>query len=182
MVVAPRSYLRDARELLAPHELPVVRLVAGGAERSDSVGAGLRELADVEATHVLVHDAARCLTPPQVFDRVIAALAAGDAAVVPGLAVADTIKLIDTDSLVAHTPDRAALRAIGTPQGFERALIERAHARGDRATDVTDDAALVEGLGVPVRVVDGDAMGFKITDAADLERAQRWCQQASVCR
>lgn len=165
--------------MLAPHEAPLVRLVPGGLERSDSVSAGLRAVADAAAAHVLIHDTARCLTPPQVFDRVIAALEAGDAAVVPGLVVTDTIKVVDTGSLVTHTPDRAALRTIGTPQGFERALIERAHAAGDRATD---DAALVESLGVPVRVVEGDAMGFKITDAADLERAQRLCEIAEVPR
>lgn len=171
VVVAPASHLSQAEELLADHEKHLVRVVPGGAERSDSVAAGLRALADVpEADRVLIHDTARCLTPPEVFDRVLAALAAGDVAVVPGLPVTDTIKSIDAQALVTGTPDRAGLRAVQTPQGFARDVIERAHAGGERATD---DAALVEALGLPVRIVEGDALAAKITDADDLERAER---------
>ncbi len=177
VVVAPAAEHEAARRLVRDEERSLVEVVAGGAERSDSVAAGLRALEGVEAQHVLVHDTARCLAPPDVFARVLAALEAGDRAVVPGLPVADTIKLVDTDHLVAHTPDRASLRAIQTPQGFARDVIVHAHAAGARATD---DAALAEAIGVPVRVVPGDALAFKITDRADLERAEAFCAAAGA--
>lgn len=169
VVVAPAAEHEAALRLVRAEERDLVRVVVGGAERSDSVAAGLRALEGVEPQHVLIHDTARCLAPAAVFARVVAALQAGDRAVVPGLPVADTIKLVDAEHRVQHTPERALLRAVQTPQGFARDVIVRAHASGDRATD---DAALVEALGVPVRVVDGDALAFKITDRADLQRAE----------
>ncbi len=174
VVVAPQECCAEAEGLLAPHERALTRVVAGGAERSDSVAAGLRALRDVPVGHVLIHDTARCLAPATVFDRVLDALAGGAAAVVPGLPVTDTIKAVDADGVVTATPDRATLRAVQTPQGFAADVIARAHAGGDRATD---DAALVEALGLSVRVVDGDALAFKITDRADLERAERLCAE-----
>lgn len=179
VVVAPPDRLDETLALLAPHETELVRVVAGGAERSDSVNAGLGQLGDVAPDHVLIHDTARCLTPPAVFERVVAALEAGDGAVVPGLAVADTIKQVGPDGLVTHTPDRSGLRAVQTPQGFRLDVITAAHRHGRQATD---DAALVEALGLPVRVVDGDPLAFKITDAGDLERAERLCAGAGVPR
>lgn len=179
VVVAPPDRLDEARALLGPKESDLVRVVAGGAERSDSVSAGLGQLADIAPRHLLIHDTARCLTPPAVFERVVAALEAGDGAVVPGLAVTDTIKQVGADGLVTHTPDRSSLRAIQTPQGFRLDVITAAHRDGGRATD---DAALVEALGLPVRVVDGDPLAFKITDAGDLERAERLCADAVVLR
>ena len=147
--------------------------MGGGAERGDSVAAGLAAL-PIDVDIVLVHDAARCLTPVVVFERVVAALAAGASAVVPGLRVVDTIKTVDAVGLVVATPERAALRAIQTPQGFRRDVIERAHANGAGATlNATDDAALVERLGEPVLVVDGDPRALKVTTPADLEAAAR---------
>jgi 2-C-methyl-D-erythritol 4-phosphate cytidylyltransferase len=146
-----------------------VEVVAGGAERGDSVSAGLAALpANVEV--VLVHDAARCLTPVGVFQRVIAAVRGGAGAVVPGVAVVDTVKQVDESGWVLGTPDRAGLRAIQTPQGFRRDLLERAHAA---SSDATDDAGLVERLGERVLVVDGDPRALKITGPADLEAAGR---------
>lgn len=154
--------VRGARELS-------VTVVAGGAERGESVAAGLAALpSDVEI--VLVHDAARCLTPVAVFDRVVAAVRSGAPAVVPGLAVVDTIKEVDDSGTVVGTPDRGRLRAIQTPQGFRRAVLGRAHALPDGATD---DAALVERLGEPVLVVAGDPRALKITTADDLDTAGR---------
>jgi 2-C-methyl-D-erythritol 4-phosphate cytidylyltransferase len=143
--------------------------VAGGAERGESVAAGLAALSsDVEI--VLVHDAARCLTPVEVFDRVVAAVRSGAPAVVPGLAVVDTIKEVDDSGTVIGTPDRGRLRAVQTPQGFRLDVLLRAHALPDSATD---DAALVERLGEPVLVVDGDPRALKITIADDLDTAAR---------
>ena len=146
-----------------------VRVVPGGAERTDSVRAGLAALGpDIDI--VLIHDAARCLTPTSVYDRVIAAVAAGHEAVVPGLAVVDTMKVVDAEGTVIATPERSRVRAIQTPQGFSRAAITSAHASGLAATD---DAGLAEENGRPVRVVDGDPLAFKVTTPDDLERAER---------
>ncbi|EWS99822.1 2-C-methyl-D-erythritol 4-phosphate cytidylyltransferase [Intrasporangium oryzae NRRL B-24470] len=146
-----------------------VGVVPGGAERGDSVAAGLAALSP-EVSVVLVHDAARCLTPVAVFERVVAAVRAGAPAVVPGTAVVDTIKQVDETGRVVATPERSMLRAVQTPQGFRRDVLERAHAL---SSDATDDAALVERLGEPVLVVDGDALAFKVTTPADLDAARR---------
>lgn len=146
-----------------------VSVVAGGAERTHSVAAGLGAMReDVEI--VLVHDAARCLAPAELFDRLVAAVRAGHDAVVPGMAVTDTIKQVDTQGRVVATPERSSLRAIQTPQAFRRAVLARAHASG---LEATDDAALVEGVGVVVSVIDGDDLAFKVTTQTDLERASR---------
>lgn len=146
-----------------------VTVVAGGAERTHSVAAGLAALrADVDV--VLVHDAARCLAPASLFDRLVAAVREGADAVVPGLPVTDTIKQVDADGVVIATPERSSLRAVQTPQGFRRTMLTQAHASGAEATD---DAALVERAGGRVVVIDGDALAFKVTTADDLERAGR---------
>lgn len=148
-----------------------VTVVPGGAERSDSVAAGLRALATGVGV-VLVHDAARTLTPPEVFGRVVEAVRGGHPAVIPALPVADTIKAVDAHDRVVDTPDRAGLRAVQTPQGFLRETLERAHAAA--AGPATDDAALVEALGHSVLVVAGDPRSLKITQAADLQRVGGW--------
>lgn len=146
-----------------------VVLVDGGAERTDSVAAGLRALApDVEI--VLVHDAARALAPATLFDAVIDAVLAGADAVVPGLAVVDTVKQVDGDGTVVATPDRSSLRAVQTPQGFRRSAVDAAHAHGLQATD---DAALVEADGGRVVVVPGHPAALKVTVPADLDAARR---------
>lgn len=146
-----------------------ISVVAGGVERTHSVSAGLAALrANIEV--VLVHDAARCLAPASLFDRLVAAVRDGRDAVVPGLPVTDTIKQVDGDGRVVATPDRSSLRAIQTPQAFRRAVLTRAHGSGAEATD---DAALVELLGVTVEVLEGDELAFKITTAADLAHAGR---------
>lgn len=145
-------------------------VVPGGAERGDSVLAGLRALPP-EVDLVLVHDCARALAPTALFERVRAAVREGGAAAVPGLPVVDTIKVINRDGLVVATPPRSDLRAVQTPQGFGRAVLEQAHAV--YGSDATDDAALVELLGLPVQVVPGDPLAFKVTDADDLARAER---------
>lgn len=173
VVVAPADWMVPAREVAqatgGPEWAAYVSVVAGGAERGDSVAAGLAALgADVDV--VLVHDAARCLAPAELFDRVAAAVHAGAPAVVPGLPVVDTIKQVDAQGRVTATPPRVALRAIQTPQGFRRDVLERAHAL---SSDATDDATLVERLGEPVLVVDGDRRALKITTSDDLETAAR---------
>jgi len=143
-------------------------VVAGGPSRTESVRRALAAVGQPEL--VLVHDAARALTPPDLIARVVAALREGHQAVVPGLPVADTIKAVDANGVVIATPDRAGLRAVQTPQGFHTELLVRAYDRSP--TDVTDDAALVESLGAQVFVVDGDPLAFKITTAFDLLLAE----------
>lgn len=173
-VVAPASHRQQANALAEDVRRELgssapVTVVVGGAERGDSVAAGLRALGE-DVDVVLVHDAARCLTPVAVFDRVVAGVRSGVVAVVPGAPVVDTIKQVDADGFVVATPDRAALRAVQTPQGFRRDVLERAHAGG---SDATDDAGLVERLGERVLVVDGDPRALKVTTPADLEAAAR---------
>lgn len=145
------------------------RVVVGGATRQDSVVAALCEFPP-EVDVVLVHDAARPLMPAAVVEAVIAAVRAGAPAVVPALPVADTLKSLDGAGRVIRTVDRTALAAIQTPQGFRRDVLERAHAAAPAAA--TDDAALVEALGIPVVTVPGDPAGFKITTPYDVVLAE----------
>lgn len=172
VVVVPRSH-RHPESWMPPAPLwvgePRVRIIAGGAERTDSVRAGLAELGP-NCRIVLVHDAARALTPLSVFDRVMAAVREGDAGAVPGLPVVDTIKSVDLDGFITGTPDREGLRAVQTPQAFRAEVLRAAYDTGGAATD---DAALVELCGHRVRVVPGDPRAFKITTAQDLERARQ---------
>lgn len=169
VVVVPPGYEAPAHPAWDGGWLPASAvLVAGGAERTASVAAGLAAL-DPACDVVLVHDAARCLTPLAVFERVVAAVRAGADGVVPGVAVVDTVKTVDPDGFVTGTPDRSVLRAVQTPQGFRRAVLVEAHACG---LDGTDDAALVERAGHRVLVVEGDALAFKVTTADDLARAE----------
>ena len=151
-----------------------MRVVAGGDERSDSVAAGLRALPAAVGI-VLVHDAARALTPASVFERVVTAVRHGHPAVAPALPVTDTIKAVDIREHVVSTPDRASLRAVQTPQGFLRETLERAHRDGGAA--VTDDAGLVEAMGGSVLVVGGDARSLKITGPEDLAIVSSWLRQ-----
>lgn len=175
VIVAPASHLFQARDLLTSEETAYVDVVAGGAERTDSVARGLAMLRPNDRL-VLVHDAARCGAPPELFARVVAALRGGHSAVVPGLPVADTIKRVDAGGYVVATPDRAELRAIQTPQGFTREVLTRAHERAPEhpaGPPVTDDAGLVEASGGRVYVVPGDARAAKITTADDLAAAEQ---------
>lgn len=149
------------------HEL--VTVVAGGATRQASVAAGLRALWP-SVTTVLVHDAARSLTPAELFDRVIAEVERTGSAVIPGLPVVDTVKRREADGAVGETVDRDTLLAVQTPQGFRRDALVAAYANA--GAEFTDDAALVAAAGLPVRALDGDARAFKITTPADLDRAQ----------
>lgn len=170
IIVAPASHLREAGALVSEHaRVCDITVVAGGAERTYSVSAGLAALRD-DIDVVLVHDAARCLAPAALFDRLVGAVGAGHDAVVPGLLVTDTIKQVDAQGRVVATPERSSLRAIQTPQAFRRELLAAAHASG---VEATDDAALVERLGATVLVVDGDALAFKVTTQSDLELAGR---------
>lgn len=143
-----------------------VVVVGGGAERGDSVWNGLLATPE-EAETVLVHDGARPFVGAEVIDRVLEGARAG--AVLAALPVTDTLKEVREDGTVAATPDRARFWQAQTPQGFPRAVILEAHRRA-RAEGVraTDDAALCERYGIPVRVVEGAAENLKVTRPADL--------------
>lgn len=151
-----------------------IRLVHGGGERADSVWAGLQSIEDDDAV-VLIHDAARALTPPGMIARVVRSVLAGQDAVIPVLPVADTIKQVDEDTVVG-TPDRAGLRAVQTPQGFDLAELRRANeayfSSDDPGFVATDDASLMEWFGVTVTCVAGDPMAFKITTPIDMVLAE----------
>jgi 2-C-methyl-D-erythritol 4-phosphate cytidylyltransferase/2-C-methyl-D-erythritol 2,4-cyclodiphosphate synthase len=171
VVVAPADRVGDAlteARTVAGDRRDLVSVVAGGATRQESVAAGL-EAVWPDIDWVLVHDAARALTPPAVFARVIAALESGKDAVLPVLPVVDTVKRVAGD-VVSEAVDRSDLAAAQTPQGFRRAVLDAAYAAA--AADHTDDAALVQSAGTAVWTVPGDERGFKITTPADLDRAR----------
>ena len=164
VVAVPAGRTDEAKLILGGH----ATVVAGGPSRTESVRLGLAAVGTAEL--VLVHDAARALTPPALIARVVDALRSGHRAVVPGLPVADTIKAVDGNGDVIATPERSSLRAVQTPQGFRSDVLLRAYERA--GTDLTDDASMVENLGVAVHVVDGDPLAFKITTALDLLLAE----------
>lgn len=173
IVVAPPDGVAEVSALLDSHGLPEskdIKIVAGGETRQESVRLGLAALPD-GIDVVLVHDAARPLVPVEMVEAVAAAVRDGAPAVVPGLPLADTVKEIDpaTDAVVG-TPERALLRAVQTPQGFDRATLVKAHAT--ITSDVTDDAGMVEQLGIQVLVVPGHEEAFKVTRPLDLVLAE----------
>jgi 2-C-methyl-D-erythritol 4-phosphate cytidylyltransferase len=161
VVLAPVLLVNDLTVLLAPFD---VQVAAGGDERQESIRSGLGAL-PADADLVLVHDAARALTPPSVFEAVIAALRAGAEAVVPVLPVADTVKRVVSNEVLG-TLDRSDLRVVQTPQGFRREVLQQAHSRP--GPPATDDAALVERLGRTVTTVPGSQEAFKVTHPFDL--------------
>ena len=171
VVAAPPAEVPAVRSLLAGVAGDVeVRVVPGGASRQESVGLALAAL-DPAVDVVLVHDAARPLAPSDLAESVLAAVRAGADAVVPAGPVADTVKRVGPDGVVVETVDRESLRAVQTPQGFRRAVLERAHAAAGPAP-ATDDAGLVEALGVPVLVVPGRDEALKVTRPVDLVLAE----------
>ena len=172
VVAAPPDLVEEVCTLLAGEGGAPVQVVAGGADRPASVRAALAALPP-EVDVVLVHDAARALAPSSLADAVADAVRSGAAAVVPVLPVVDTVKEVADDVVVA-TVDRAALRVVQTPQGFRRDVLERAHREapvGD-GVEVTDDAGMVERLGVAVAVVEGHPRAFKVTRPLDLLLAE----------
>lgn len=183
VLVSPdmESYAREvlSRAGLLDAAVPV-RLAHGGGERADSVWAGLRTITDEEAV-VLIHDAARALTPPGMIARVARRVLEGAPAVIPVIPVADTIKQVVGD-VVEGTPDRSTLRAVQTPQGFLlsglRAANEAYFGAEDPGFVATDDASLLEWHGVPVVTVQGDPMAFKVTTPIDMTLARTITDEA----
>ncbi|HEY3060062.1 MAG TPA: 2-C-methyl-D-erythritol 4-phosphate cytidylyltransferase [Chloroflexota bacterium] len=155
---------------LTSADLPGVRLVAGGSRRRDSVAAGL---AVSTCDWIAIHDAARALAPSELYARGLAA-AQKTGAAIPVLPLKDTIKRV-SDSRVVETPPRAEHVVVQTPQVFRRDLLDRALASTDE--DVTDEAALVERLGVAVATFEGDERAFKITTPLDFALARTLLSQ-----
>ena len=166
IIAAPKDFELKFSALFSDNKK--IKVISGGEVRSKSVAAALSEVYE-NADYILVHDAARCFATQEQTLRVINALLTGDHAVVPGIEVVDTIKVIDSNNFAESTPKRSTLRAVQTPQGFSARILHRAHESGN---DATDDAALVEALGIPVRVVAGELSAHKITTPADLEWAK----------
>ncbi|MER6157297.1 2-C-methyl-D-erythritol 4-phosphate cytidylyltransferase [Streptomyces sp. NPDC001868] len=178
IVVAPPDGAPEVKTLLDAHALPErtdFLVVPGGESRQESVKLGLDALPpgfDI----VLVHDAARPLVPVDTVDAVIEAVRDGAPAVVPALPLADTVKEVEPADApgapepVVATPSRARLRAVQTPQGFDRETLIRAHTTV--TGEVTDDASMVERLGLGVVVVPGHEEAFKVTRPLDLVLAE----------
>jgi len=163
VVAAPPGEIDAVRQLLEP--VAPVLVVPGGATRQESVSLALAAVPD-GFDIVLVHDAARAMAPPSLAIAVADAVRSGHDAVIPVLPVVDTVKEVAASGHVVGTVDRAVLRAVQTPQGFRRSVLAAAHANaGDQHTD---DAGMVEKLGVPVFCVPGDEAAMKITRPVDL--------------
>ena len=183
VIAAPPQSVDLVRQLLGPAATGVavetgVAVVAGGATRQESVALALRAVPDRYGI-VLVHDAARALTPPGLVDAVAAGVRDGHAAVIPVLPVVDTIKQVDAAQDVVATVDRSELRVVQTPQGFRREVLVKAHA--EALDDHTDDAGMVEKLGLPVHCVPGSAYALKITRPIDLIVAEALLASEAEC-
>ena len=167
--VLPRRYAGDPPPWLFQCDLDRLAMSVGGRTRMESVANGLDDLPD-EAEIVLIHDAARPLVGDETIERVIQSVRAGTCAIA-ALPVVDTLKEVADDGTVIRTVDRERLWRAQTPQGFSRRVIVDVHrrARADRVT-ATDDAALCERYGVPVRVVRGSERALKVTDSGDFAR------------
>ena len=163
VVTAPPGFEDQFKKLLGDQ----VTVITGGVLRSDSIRIALAAIGN-EYEFVLVHDAARAIASTQLARDVVAQLEKGEQAVIPALEVVDTIKEVDANAYVRNTPERANLRAVQTPQGFSKSVLAHAH---QSAEDATDDAALVEAIGVKVKVIAGEERALKITNKSDLARA-----------
>lgn len=169
VVAVPAGTEKLVRGLLSSVTGADVSVVVGGVDRQDSVAAAL-DAAPSAYQIVLVHDAARPLVPPDLAERVVVAVREGHDAVIPVIEVVDTVKQVDADGRVVATVDRTTLRRVQTPQGFRRSVLADAHSAA--RDSATDDAGLVERLGLPVHTVPGSEYAMKITRPYDLTIAE----------
>ncbi|MBD2081955.1 2-C-methyl-D-erythritol 4-phosphate cytidylyltransferase [Leptolyngbya sp. FACHB-17] len=155
-----------------------VQFIQGGATRQESVYNGLQAL-PIGAESVLIHDGARCLATPELFDRCSEALQSCDG-LIAAIPVKDTIKVVDATGAIESTPDRSRLWAAQTPQGFSVSLLKKCHEQGrQNGWEVTDDAALFEQCGLLVRIVEGEETNLKVTTPVDLAIAEFILRQRS---
>lgn len=174
VVVVKAGTHNHFRLALAASPIPV-RFATGGDSRQESVHNGLQAIEDSprlsRSTRVLIHDAARPLVPAYVVESVLAALDAGAVAVTPAVPVVDTIRQLDEQG--STVIDRSALRAVQTPQGFDRRIITDCHERlRAEGGEVTDDVSCCQRYGYPVELVEGSRMALKITEPMDLDIAE----------
>jgi len=163
LVMAPLN-LKRGRDLVERYGFTkAIALVKGGERRQDSVRLGLEALGGCE--YVAVHDGARPLATPELIARGLEA-ARETGAAAPALPIADTVKEAGPNGIVLRTLDRSRLWAVQTPQVFRYELLLRAHR--EITADVTDDAAMVEALGEPVRLFEGSRANIKVTTVEDL--------------
>jgi 2-C-methyl-D-erythritol 4-phosphate cytidylyltransferase/2-C-methyl-D-erythritol 2,4-cyclodiphosphate synthase len=170
VVADPPDYLRAASKPLT--------LVEGGARRQDSVWRAFARVS-AAADIVVVHDAARPLVNETLIGQMIDA-AAADGAAIAALPVTDTVKRADAQRLIVETVPRGELFLAQTPQAFRTTVLREALALSDTGANATDEAALVERMGFPVRLVDGDPRNLKITTADDLAMAERLLSGSQV--
>lgn len=171
--VLPQQYAGDPPPWIFQSDPERLLISVGGRTRAESVANGLEDL-PADCTTVLIHDAARPLVDAGMITRVIAETRKGHGAVA-ALPVVDTLKRVDDDGRIVETVSRAGLWRAQTPQGFPRAVIERAHREAKAAGwhgEATDDAALCERLGIAVHVVRGSERALKVTEAGDFARAE----------
>ena len=166
IVTAPNGYESEYTKILGDQ----VKVITGGVLRSDSIRIAISKI-PTNFEYVLVHDAARALASTTLASSVLNQLIQGEQAVIPALDVIDTIKEVDSKGYVRNTLNRSSLKVIQTPQGFSRSVLERAHQASE---DATDDAALVEALGVAVKVIAGEDRAFKITTPSDIATALKF--------
>ena len=175
-IIGQPTDFADFENILTKLNLTKVKLITGGATRQESVYNGLQALPK-EAQRVLIHDGARCLASPQLFNRCSEALkhCKGLIAAVP---VKDTIKVVDRQKIITDTPNRNDLWAAQTPQGFDVELLKCCHDKGRELNwQVTDDAALFEKCQLPVKIVEGEETNLKVTTPVDLAIAEFILQQ-----
>jgi len=170
VVVLPKAFAADPPPWLFQCDVDRLLVSTGGTERHESVRNGLEDLPE-HVVIAVVHDAARPLVTDETIDRVIAEARKGHGAIA-ALPVVDTLKEVDANGRIIRTVDRMGLWRAQTPQAFPREILERAHieARRDHVS-ATDDAAMVERLGLSVVVVQSSERGLKITTEADFARA-----------
>jgi 2-C-methyl-D-erythritol 4-phosphate cytidylyltransferase len=156
-----------------------IELIQGGATRQQSVYNGLQALPP-EAERVLIHDGARCLATPQLFDRCAETLETANS-IIAAIPVKDTIKIVDSNKIIRDTPDRSNLWAAQTPQGFQVNLLKECHEKGKQlGWEVTDDAALLEKCGQNVLIVEGEETNLKVTTPVDLTIAEFILHQRGI--
>ena len=170
-IISQHNDWEDIKDILAQVSLTKpVQLIHGGETRQESVYNGLQALPD-DALRVLIHDGARCLATPDLFNRCGEALLSCDG-LIAAISVKDTIKVVN-HGIVQSTPDRSQLWAAQTPQGFNVQLLKQCHDQGRQlGWEVTDDAALFEKCGFPVRIVEGEETNLKVTTPVDLAIAE----------
>ena len=177
IVIVTRPDLMDKIKTLCSDFTKVQAVVAGGADRADSVDKGLKALSS-KVRLAAVHDGARPLVSQEVIDRAVRA-AHSYAAAAPGVPVKDTVKIV-RGGVVENTPDRNALQAIQTPQVFDYDLLGGAlkKAKADKVA-ITDDCSAVERMGMAVRIVEGDERNIKVTTPMDLRIAELLLEEMS---